>query len=168
MRAKQCICCQQAETCDLSILRLRPIYTFDAVKKLFYSDFTVTTKKDVSPEIKHRIILANSCYYGLNGQLSNIDLSTSTKLILYKTLILPMLLYGAEAWILLNTDAAALRVFERNVLRKIFDPVRLGHDFHIRYNSELYELHNGMYVVQRSLALPCRSCGGGCFNEAGI
>ena len=36
-----------------------------------------------------------------------------------------MLLYGAEKWMLLSTDAAALIVFERKVLRKIFDPVRV-------------------------------------------
>ena len=35
-------------------------------------------------------------------------------------LILPVLLYGAEAWTLLSTDAAALGIFERKVLRKIF------------------------------------------------
>ena len=59
-----------------------------------------------------------------------------------------MLLYGAEAWTLLSTDGAALRVFERKVLRKIFGPVRVGDDFRIRFNSELYELLNDMDVVQ--------------------
>ena len=34
---------------------------------------------------------------------------------LYKALILPVLLYGAEAWPLLSTDAAALKVFEKKV-----------------------------------------------------
>ena len=87
-------------------------------------------------------------YHGLNGQLSNRDFSRTTKLILYKTLILYVLLYGANAWTLLSTDAAALRVFERIVLRKIFGPVRVGNDFHIRFNSELYELLNDIDVVQ--------------------
>ena len=59
-----------------------------------------------------------------------------------------MLLYGAESWTLLSTDAAALRVFERKVLRKIFGPVRVGHDFRIRFNSELYEVVNDIDVVQ--------------------
>ena len=59
-------------------------YTFDTVKEFIYLD--------VSLEIKRRITLANRCYYGLNGQLSNRDLSGTTKLILYKTLILPVLL----------------------------------------------------------------------------
>ena len=35
----------------------------------------------------------------------------------------------AEAWNLLSTDAAALRVFERKNLRKIFGKVRVGDDF---------------------------------------
>ena len=124
-------------------------YTFDTVKEFIYLGSAVTTKNDVSLEIKRRITLANSCYYGLNGQLINRDLSRTTKLILYKTLILPVLLYGAEAWTLLSTDVAALRVFERKVLRKIFGPVRVGDDFRIRFNSELYELLNDMDVVQR-------------------
>ena len=51
--------------------------------------------------------------------------------------------------ILLSTDAAALRVFERKVLRKIFGPVRVVDDFRIRFNSELYELLNDMDVGQR-------------------
>ena len=63
--------------------------------------------------------------------------------------ILPVLLYGAEAWILLSTDAAALGVFERKVLSKIFGPVLVGNDFRIRFNSKLYELLNDMNVVQR-------------------
>ena len=48
---------------------------------------------------------ANRCYYGLNGQLSNRDLSLTTKLLLYKTFILPVLLYSAEAWTLLITES---------------------------------------------------------------
>ena len=81
--------------------------------------------------------------------MSNRGLSRTTKLILYKTLILLVLLYGAEAWTLFNTDAAALRVFERKVLRKIFGAVRVGDDFRIRFDSELYELLNDIDVMQR-------------------
>ena len=42
--------------------------------------------------------------------------------------------YDAEAWALLRTDATALRVLERKVLRKIFGLVRVGDDFRIRFN----------------------------------
>ena len=60
-----------------------------------------------------------------------------------------MLLYGAEAWTLSSTDAAALAVFERKVLRMIFGPARVGDDYRIRTNRELYELFNDMDVVKR-------------------
>ena len=60
-----------------------------------------------------------------------------------------LFLYGAEAWTLLSTNAAAMRVFERKVLRKIFISVRVAADFCIRFNSEQYELLNAIDVVQR-------------------
>ena len=60
----------------------------------------VGQRNDVSLEIERKITL--------NGQ------------ILYKKLILPVLLYCAGTWTLLSTDAAALRIFKRKVLRKIF------------------------------------------------
>ena len=85
-------------------------------------------------EIKRRVTIANRCYFGLNRQLSSRDLSRTTKLTLYKALILPVLLYGVEAWTLSSTDAAVLRVLERKVLRKIFGPVRVGDDYRIRNN----------------------------------
>ena len=79
--------------------------------------------------------------------MSNRDLSRITKLILYKTLILSVFLYGLEAWTLLSTYVTALRVFERKVLRKIFGPVGVGDDFRILFNSELHELLNDIDVV---------------------
>ena len=86
--------------------------------------------------------------FDLNRQLSSRDLSSATKLTLYKALILPVLLYGAQAWTLSNTDAAALGVFVRKVLRKIFDPVRVGDDYRIRTYMEQYMLFNNMDVAK--------------------
>ena len=42
-------------------------HTFDTVKEFMYLGSAVTTKNDVSLEIKQRIPLANRYYYGLNG-----------------------------------------------------------------------------------------------------
>ena len=50
---------------------------------------------------------------------------------------------------LLNTDAAALIVFEKKVLRKILGPERVNDDFSIQCNSELYKLLNDLDIVQR-------------------
>ena len=53
-------------------------YTFETVKEFIYLGSAVTTKNDVSLEIKRRITLGNKCYYGLNRQLSNRDFSRTT------------------------------------------------------------------------------------------
>ena len=124
-------------------------YTFERVKEFVYLGSAVNSKNNVSLEIKRRITLANRCYYGLSRQLSSRALSRRTKTTLYKTLILPVLLYGAEAWVVTQSDAAALGVFERKVLRKIFGPLRVGDDYRIRMNHELYELYDDIDVVQR-------------------
>ena len=60
-------------------------YTLDTVKEFIYLAVAVTTKNYVSLEIKW---YCQQCYYGLNGKLNNSNLSGTTKLILYKTLIL--------------------------------------------------------------------------------
>ena len=55
----------------------------------------------------------------------------------------------AEAWTLSSTDVAAFGVFQRKILLKIFDPVRVGDDYHIRTNQGLYQLFHNMNVAKR-------------------
>jgi hypothetical protein len=43
---------------------------------------------------------------------------------IYKTMILPVVLYGREAWSLTLREGHRLRVFENKVLRRIFGPKR--------------------------------------------
>ena len=46
----------------------------------------------------------------------------STKV--YKTIILPVVLYGCETWSLTLKEECRLRVFENRILRRIFGPNR--------------------------------------------
>jgi hypothetical protein len=46
------------------------------------------------------------------------------KVKIYKTVILPVVLYGCEAWCLTLREEHRLRVFENRVLRRIFGPKR--------------------------------------------
>jgi hypothetical protein len=43
---------------------------------------------------------------------------------MYKTIILPVVLYGCEIWSLTLKEEHGLRVFEERVLRRIFGPKR--------------------------------------------
>ncbi|XP_051859298.1 uncharacterized protein LOC127565328 [Drosophila albomicans] len=124
-------------------------YSFGSVKEFIYLGTAITSTNDVSLEIKRRITLANRCYFGLSRQFNSRALSRRTKTTLYKTLILPVLLYGAECWTVTQSDAAALGVFERKILRKIFGPICVDDVYRIRYNHELYELYGDVDVASR-------------------
>ena len=46
------------------------------------------------------------------------------KIKIYRTIILPVVLYGCEAWSLTLREERRLRVFENRVLRKVYGPKR--------------------------------------------
>jgi hypothetical protein len=48
--------------------------------------------------------------------------SNSTKIKIYRTIILPVVLYGCGTWSLTLNEEHKPRVFENRVLRKIFEP----------------------------------------------
>jgi len=65
----------------------------------------------------------------------------SKDILVYKCLIRPVVTYGCEAWTPTNPDEQYLRIFERTILRKIFDPVQNEDgSWRIRMNYELNEL----------------------------
>ena len=109
---KRSICCRQVGTSDLLEPRLRPkakIFMLE-IYLFILAQLLPPNGNGVSLEIQFKIILVNSCYYGLNRQLSGGHLSSTTKIIIYMTLSLTC---SAEAWRVLSIGAIALRVFQR-------------------------------------------------------
>jgi len=51
-------------------------------------------------------------------------LSKNLKIKIYRTVILPLVLYGCETWSLTLREERRLRVFGNRVLRRIFGPKR--------------------------------------------
>ena len=51
-------------------------------------------------------------------------LSKNLKIKIYRTISLPVVLFGCETWSLTLREERKLRVFENNVLRRIFGPRR--------------------------------------------
>jgi hypothetical protein len=49
-------------------------------------------------------------------------LSRATKIIVYKTLIRPVVSYGAEAWTSTKKEEKALLIFERKIFRRTYGP----------------------------------------------
>jgi hypothetical protein len=56
--------------------------------------------------------------------LSSRLLSKNLKIKIYRTIILPVVLCGCEAWSLTLREERRLKVFENRVLRRVFGPMR--------------------------------------------
>jgi hypothetical protein len=76
--------------------------------------------------------------------LSSRLLSRNVKVKIYKTIILPVALYGCETWSLTLREEHRLRVFENRILRRIFEPKRdevMG-EWRKLHNEELHNLYS--------------------------
>ena len=60
----------------------------------------------------------------MQNHLSSSLLSKNIKIKIYRTINLPVFLYGCETWSLTLREGRRLRVFENRVLRRVFGPKR--------------------------------------------
>jgi hypothetical protein len=67
----------------------------------------------IQEEIKRRMNSGNACYHSVQNLLSSRLLSKNVKVRIYKTIILPVVLYGCETWSLAVGEEYKLRVFEK-------------------------------------------------------
>jgi hypothetical protein len=72
------------------------------------------------------------------------------KIKIYKTIILPVVLYGCETWSLTLREKHRLRVFENRVLRRIFGPKRdeVTRGWRKLYNEELHGLYSSPSIIR--------------------
>ncbi|GFX46841.1 reverse transcriptase domain-containing protein [Trichonephila clavipes] len=123
-------------------------HSFERVSEFKYLGTIINDQNKLKAEINNRIKSANKCFFGLKKQLISKFISGKTKLRLYKTLILPVLLYASETWTLNLETVRALETFERKTLRTIFGPVKDQGCWRTRYNFELYRLYKEPQVTQ--------------------
>ncbi|KAJ4444133.1 hypothetical protein ANN_05922 [Periplaneta americana] len=105
---------------------------------------------DTREEIKHRINMGNACYYSVEKLLSSSLLSKNLKVRIYKTVILPVVLYGCETWTLTLTEEQRLRVFENKVLRKIFGAKRdeVTGEWRKLHSTELHAFYSSPGIIR--------------------
>jgi hypothetical protein len=87
---------------------------------------------------------------GRNNWLGFTASMEERKIRIYKTIILPVVLYGCETWSLTLREKHRLRVFENRVLRSIFGPKRdeVTGEWRQLHNEELRDLYSSPSIIR--------------------
>ena len=77
------------------------------------------------------------------------SLSKNLEMKIYKTIILPVVLYGCETWSLALREECRIRVFENRIVRRIFGLKRDENgEWRMLHNEELHSLYSTLNIVR--------------------
>ena len=108
----------QDETYSMKAATINGV-TYEAVTEFIYLGTIISNDNSVQKEIQRRILAGNRTYFAAISLFRNRLLSKATKIRLYKTLIRPVVTYGAETWTMTKKEEQALLIFERKIFRRI-------------------------------------------------
>jgi hypothetical protein len=94
--------------------------TYEGVTEFIHLGTLLINNNSVQKGIKIWILAGNRTYFAAVILFRNRFLSTITKIRLYKTLIKPIITYGAETWTMTKKEEQAVLIFERKIFRRIY------------------------------------------------
>jgi hypothetical protein len=124
--------------------------SFKTVEQFKYLGKTLTNQRSIHEEIKSRLKSGNACYHSVQNLLSSSLLSKNVKIKKYRTITLPVVLYGCVSWSLTLRQECRLRVFENILLRRIFGSKRdeVTGEWRRLHNKELHALYSSPNIIR--------------------
>lgn len=122
-------------------------HKFQRVDTFKYLGVTLSENSEEDVEIQSRLNAANRSYHACMKLMKSRLLSRHSKITIYRTIIRPVLIYGAENWIMTKKTEKKIVTFENKILRQIFGPIQENGEWRIRHNEEIRDLYNLPDVV---------------------
>jgi len=98
-------------------------FAIENVENFNYLGSILNADNKMNTEIAERIAKGNKAKYVNVKLIKSKFLKKNAKIKIYKTMIRPVVKYSSETWTLTAKDENNLRIFERQIRRKIFGPV---------------------------------------------
>jgi len=120
------------------------------VEEFQYLGTTLTDQNSIQEEIKSRLKSGNACYHSVQNLLSSSLLSKNLKIKIYRTVILPVVMYGCKTWTLTLKEERRLGVFQNRVLRRIFGHKRdeVTGEWRKLHNEEIKGLYSSSNIIR--------------------
>ena len=122
--------------------------TYEGVAEFIYLGTLISNDNSVEIEIQRCILAANRTYFAAISFNRSRLLSRATKIILYKTLIRPVVSCGAEAWVLTKKEEEAVLIFGRKIFGRIYGSKYENGEWESRTNREIEEMSKGENIVK--------------------
>ena len=89
------------------------------VRDFIFLGSKITADGDCSHEIKRCLLLGRKAMNNLDRILKGRDITLQTKVLLVKTMVLPVVTYGSESWPIKKAECLRVNVFELWCCRKL-------------------------------------------------
>ena len=90
------------------------------VTDFIFGGSKVTADGDCGHEIKRRLLLGRKVMTNLDSILKSRDITLSTKVRLVKAMVLVVVMYGCESWIIKKSECQRINTFKLWCWRRVF------------------------------------------------